>query len=140
MQSFYNKKGTQDINKIIIDWANKANTFFFELWKERNTCQNEWEIHSGISKVVKHSLPLSRRTARNIRKRSFSGKRKLYCHVVNDRFYDHIISLIGMKSSLDFQMSQDKRVYNWVIFLFHDNILVIFVRSCLQWLFPLLVT
>ena len=59
MQSFYNKKGTQDINKIIIDWANKTNTFFFELWKECNTCQNKWELHSGISKVVKHSLPLS---------------------------------------------------------------------------------
>jgi len=53
------------------------------------------------------------------KKKEISGRKTIFHHTVDLEFYDQVKELFGMNFRLDFQPSQDKRVYkNWVLFNF----------------------
>lgn len=106
----------KEIEKIIIEWANKTNTFFEQkIWKGRNERLISWEKNNNITIFEKKKKNLNKRTVIDRKKRSISGRRLLYFHTVDEAFTERVKIHIGMKISSDFQYSQDERVLFRVI-------------------------
>ena len=68
----------------------------------------KWEKVHDISKAKKKSL--NKKVELERRKRRISGKRILYYHTVDEKFYDKVKEIMGLNFHLDFHYSQDKRV------------------------------
>ena len=120
---------------LLLKWGNKVNDFFKKIWKRRNAALIEWEKMQDINFFEKRKKNTNKKSLREKRKKEISGRKTIFHHRVDLEFYDRVKKLFGMNFRLDFQPSQDKRVYNnWVFFNFHFvlrcKIDVIFVRFC----------
>ena len=95
---------------MLIQWSNKVIDFIQQLWTQRNKDMIEWEKVHDISKAEKRKKSSSKKAELERRKRRISGKRILYYHTVDEKFYDKVKEIIRLNFYLDFHYSQDKRV------------------------------
>jgi len=135
LSEFQVKKNKAKILSLLLKWGNKVNDFFKKVWKRRNAALIEWEKMQDINFFEKRKKNTNKKSLREKRKKEISGRKTIFHHTVDLELYDRVKELFGMNFRLDFQPSQDKRVYNnWVLFNFHFvlrcKIDVIFVRFC----------
>ena len=113
-QTYQLKKNLREIHRIITEWVNKINSFFFKnIWCKRNESLIEWEKKNNINFIEKRKKNGNKKSIKERAKRKISGKRILYYHVVDETFYNKVKIRIGM----DFLSSQDKKVIFWCIFV-----------------------
>ena len=94
LKRFQKSPRNKEIENLLIEWSDKVINFIRHLWSQRNKDMIEWEKAHDITNVEKRKKCSNKKVELDRRKRRILGKRILYYHTVNEKFYDKVKEII----------------------------------------------